>query len=336
MNYFIITNDVQQGPFTVEELRQRGITTDTLVWCEGMTDWQPAWKVEELRPLFYGQTTPPPPPTSASQTQTGGSQPQQGVTPPPYTTAQVGGTGTATPPPGAMNNNLVDPTAGEPRRRSRTPLIIAIVLVGLLIIAAISNPGVDEHRRVIKEHLVSAVEKTFDAKGGGLVAQGMSMLSQAIFMPVVNEAVDDLTVYHNYVFWSTTSVTYNDKDRTTSFGFFGHVFTMDEEQLADSISHSITGQVQSSSSFFGSPQSSTDSVDEEQGDASTDQDDASADESQDATDEQLNQAARNMGNAIVDKVGKDVKDRIAQETDSATSSGLSAIIDDIVSFFKGK
>lgn len=72
MQYFIVINDVQQGPFSIDELRQRNITSDTLVWAEGMPQWVPAWQVAELRPLFYAdaqtaqstaaQQTPPPPP----------------------------------------------------------------------------------------------------------------------------------------------------------------------------------------------------------------------------------------------------------------------------------
>lgn len=56
MNYFIIVNDAQQGPYTIEELRQRHIDTSTLVWAEGMAQWTPAWQVEELKTLFNGAT----------------------------------------------------------------------------------------------------------------------------------------------------------------------------------------------------------------------------------------------------------------------------------------
>ena len=44
MNYFIIVNDTQQGPYTIEELRQRHIDASTLVWAEGMAQWTPAWQ----------------------------------------------------------------------------------------------------------------------------------------------------------------------------------------------------------------------------------------------------------------------------------------------------
>lgn len=84
MQYFIVINDVQQGPFSIDELRQRNITSDTLVWAEGMPQWVPAWQVEELRPLFYADA-------QTSQT----AAPQQIPTPPPYGTqngAQSGNT----------------------------------------------------------------------------------------------------------------------------------------------------------------------------------------------------------------------------------------------------
>ena len=62
MNYFIVDNGQQAGPYTIDELVKRGLNSDTLVWAEGMTDWTPAWQVEELKNYLYGQQTPPPPP----------------------------------------------------------------------------------------------------------------------------------------------------------------------------------------------------------------------------------------------------------------------------------
>ena len=83
MNYFIIVNDTQQGPYTIEELRQRHIDASTLVWAEGMAQWTPAWQVEELKTLFNATTgnganatsTPPPMPG----TQDGAGDVQSGL-----------------------------------------------------------------------------------------------------------------------------------------------------------------------------------------------------------------------------------------------------------------
>jgi TM2 domain-containing membrane protein YozV len=58
MNYYIAAGSVQQGPFAVEQLRGMGLHADTLVWAEGMAQWQPAGQVAELQPLFTAAMPP--------------------------------------------------------------------------------------------------------------------------------------------------------------------------------------------------------------------------------------------------------------------------------------
>jgi hypothetical protein len=53
--YHYAEGDVTRGPVPIEELRGR-ITADTLVWCEGMTDWKPASQVPELRAILEIET----------------------------------------------------------------------------------------------------------------------------------------------------------------------------------------------------------------------------------------------------------------------------------------
>ena len=58
--YYIIRNDQQAGPYTLEELAAMEITPDTVVWTEGMTDWAPAREVSELNSLFTRSVQTPP------------------------------------------------------------------------------------------------------------------------------------------------------------------------------------------------------------------------------------------------------------------------------------
>ena len=58
MNYFIIENGQQAGPFTIEQLRCKGITGETNVWREGMAQWGKAKDLPELASIL--QVTPPP------------------------------------------------------------------------------------------------------------------------------------------------------------------------------------------------------------------------------------------------------------------------------------
>lgn len=55
MLYFMIINGSQAGPFRIDELIGRGLTPDTYVWHEGMTDWAKARTLPDLAVLFSGK-----------------------------------------------------------------------------------------------------------------------------------------------------------------------------------------------------------------------------------------------------------------------------------------
>ena len=56
--YYLQNGNENIGPFTIEELKAKGITKNTLVWCEGMSDWTEATTVTELASIL--NATPPP------------------------------------------------------------------------------------------------------------------------------------------------------------------------------------------------------------------------------------------------------------------------------------
>lgn len=62
--YHILVNNVQQGPYSVQQLQQlvqQGVfNAQTYVWKQGMTEWQTAASCAELSGMFVA--TPPPPP----------------------------------------------------------------------------------------------------------------------------------------------------------------------------------------------------------------------------------------------------------------------------------
>lgn len=57
--YYYAENGKQQGPCSLEELKWKNITPQTLVWKAGMADWQAASTLPELQVLFQQQTPPP-------------------------------------------------------------------------------------------------------------------------------------------------------------------------------------------------------------------------------------------------------------------------------------
>lgn len=60
--YFIDKDGKTIGPVTKLSLKQRGLDTSTYVWCEGMTCWQKASTVSELKSFLPPPPAPPAPP----------------------------------------------------------------------------------------------------------------------------------------------------------------------------------------------------------------------------------------------------------------------------------
>jgi len=56
--YFIVVDNEQAGPYSIEELQNLKIKKDSLVWKDGLENWIEAESIEELKHIFIA--TPPP------------------------------------------------------------------------------------------------------------------------------------------------------------------------------------------------------------------------------------------------------------------------------------
>lgn len=87
MKYYLNTNGQQGGPFELSELLINGLTPQSYVWNETMTNWAPAMQVPEVAALLqqqqpapptFDQQPPIPPQPEPQQPQYGYQQPQYG------------------------------------------------------------------------------------------------------------------------------------------------------------------------------------------------------------------------------------------------------------------
>jgi len=56
-SYFFHDGNVQHGPFTLEELKEKSIKRETPVWNKDLKDWTRAGDLPELNSIF--ENTPP-------------------------------------------------------------------------------------------------------------------------------------------------------------------------------------------------------------------------------------------------------------------------------------
>jgi hypothetical protein len=59
--YFFLKGKDQKGPYTIEQLAG-SLTNETLIWTEGMENWQKLKDIPELVQILKPKSIPPPPP----------------------------------------------------------------------------------------------------------------------------------------------------------------------------------------------------------------------------------------------------------------------------------
>ncbi len=277
MKYFILdSNSQQQGPFTIYELKDRGINEQTLVWAEGMENWQPAWQVEEIKRMLFDQPagTPPPPPHSTdSFSQT---TPRQPMSP-------------------------------QPQQSHRALIAGIIIAVVVLVVLAITNPDRRQHTDAIARAFTEVFDNEMDKSG--ISDSALGEIGNMIADRMTASMVDQLLDYHNYIIFSKSTITIADKSYTVSWGLLGRVFTVSNDRLSQKLEkrlHLPTIDRESTVVKETTAPDGTTSIDS-------------------------TTVSRKGAEKIVDGVSDIVKDQVEQNTDSATSSTINKLIDDVKS-----
>lgn len=61
--YFFLKGKDQYGPFTIEQLADKELTNETLIWTDGMESWIMLKDIPELAQKLIPKSVPPPPPS---------------------------------------------------------------------------------------------------------------------------------------------------------------------------------------------------------------------------------------------------------------------------------
>lgn len=310
MNYFIIINDAQQGPFSVAELQQQGISSDTLVWTEGMAEWTPAWQVEELRPLFYKQTAgtavPPPPPANPGDQ----AAPQGAPVPPQGAAVSSQGAGANGPQTDAAQRPV------KPRHNGRWAIIVLVVVA---LVLAFTNPSEKAHKRAILSNITNGVSQ-LTGDDSSPIAQGLGAIGRAFASGMAEMVLNQSLEYHNYLFFSTTTLRIGSKDVRTSVGVLANVFTADEDEVAKDLKDALSA---------GHDSDDDAALDDADDDSQQDPDQDVRVQRNEKDTTLTDAAGRAIGRAVVKEVTKTVRQKVDEATDSTTSSGIGHIIDEI-------
>ena len=162
MEFFIIDHNGQQaGPFSFDQLVQKGISPETLVWKQGMADWTPAWKVEELKAVLEAVEANQS--NQNVQKQEGVQQGfQQGVNQQQaqqeaYQKAQQEAYQQGFQQGAAMHSNFQQ----QPKKKTSHFAIKMVIglIIFILAIFAVTNPSADAHKEKVRTEASKAAEK---------------------------------------------------------------------------------------------------------------------------------------------------------------------------------
>ena len=326
MEYFIIDNNGQQaGPFSQDQLVQKAISPETLVWKQGMADWTPAWKVEELRTVLEAVEANKPNSTNQQESQEPQQQTSEQAQQQAYQQAQQQAYQQGFQQGATMNANFQQ----QPKKRKSHMAIKLIIglIVFIIAVFAVSNPGADAHKEKVRTEVGKAIEKATSTSDNNFFSQALRSVAKMMAGSVMDEAMNQLFEYHNYIVCSKGTVEFNGKQHTVSFGILGTVYTMNADDMVKALEGADNLQVEEMDS---SSSDDTSSIDE----ATSSSDDTSADEGfgtkvQKRLEDKANQAM----DKAADKVGKKIEEKINQKLDEATdSSKVEKLIDKILEF----
>ena len=322
MEYFIIDNNGQQaGPFSQDQLVQKAISPETLVWKQGMADWTPAWKVEELKTVLEAVEANKTNSTNQQENQEPQQQTSEQAQQQAYQQAyQQGFQQGAT-----MNANFQQ----QPKKRKSHMAIKLIIglIVFIIAVFAVSNPGADAHKEKVRTEVGKAIEKATSTSDNNFFSQALRSVTKMMARGVMDEAMNQLFEYHNYIVCSKGTVEINGKQHTVSFGILGSVYTMNADDMVKALEGADNLQLEEMNS---SSSDDTSSIDE----ATSSSDDTSADEGFGAkVQKKLEDKANQAMDKAADKVGKKIEEKINQKLDEATdSSKVEKLIDKILEF----
>lgn len=227
MEYFIIENNGQQaGPFSLEQLVQKAITPETLVWAQGIKDWTPAWKIAELKTVL--ETVEAIKANTANKENAEGTSAdaagnneteaanfqaanQQGFQQAQQEAYQQGFQHGA-----AMNQGYRQ----EPEKKNSSKTLWKIILgliVLLFLVFAITNPGLDAHKEKVKTEAAKAIDKATETSDNNFFTQSIRSIAKMMAGSAIDEVMNQLFEYHNYIVCSKGTVEFNGKQHTVSF-----------------------------------------------------------------------------------------------------------------------
>nr|WP_315454697.1 DUF4339 domain-containing protein [uncultured Prevotella sp.] len=223
MEYYIKINEEKRGPYSLNELAERKLDATTLVMPTDGVEWVPANQIEDLRTLFESKE-------SINKAEKTEEIPFVEARPIIQTAQQ----------------EAVQQPQAAPKKKSHAGCLIGILLTLVILVAVmvvlvpvmvVTCPKTEQHKEVLSTVITTTVNNAVNDNDNltvnTFIDNAFKTVSNAFAGKVIETAVDNLVTVDNYVVCSLGKVHYDGKDHIVSLGVFGHIFTVDEDDLRE-------------------------------------------------------------------------------------------------------
>lgn len=216
MEYYIKVGEEKRGPYSLNELVERNLESTTLVMPTDGTEWVQANQIEELRTLFENKES------------TNEAANKEEI---PFVEARP--ILQATP----QEENQQPQHAPKKKHHTGCLLVLLLSFVVLIATMIITCPKAEQHKEVLSTVITAtvndAVNESDNITGNAYLDNAFKTVSNAFAGKVIQAAVNELVTVDNYVVCSLGKVSYEGKAHVVSVGVFGHIFTVDEDDLRE-------------------------------------------------------------------------------------------------------
>lgn len=216
MEYYIKVGEEKRGPYSLNELVERNLESTTLVMPTDGTEWVQANQIEELRTRFENKES------------TNEAANKEEI---PFVEARP--ILQATP----QEENQQPQHAPKKKHHTGCLLVLLLSFVVLIATMIITCPKAEQHKEVLSTVITAtvndAVNESDNITGNAYLDNAFKTVSNAFAGKVIQAAVDELVTVDNYVVCSLGKVRYEGKAHVVSVGVFGHIFTVDEDDLRE-------------------------------------------------------------------------------------------------------
>ena len=114
-------------------------------------------------------------------------------------------------------------------------IIALIILIGIVLLAAITCPDAEAHKNAIVNVMSDTVDdkisEELNGDDGNIISNGLASIGSMFAGKIIDSVVDTKLHVDNYVVFSLGKIHWEKEDKVVSVGVFNQIYTFSQEDI---------------------------------------------------------------------------------------------------------